>query len=430
MRRLLLLLILLALVTSTLSAQLFQARVVTSAYAWQRQDTVGRSSDHLFGHTSLSLSLTGGDLSFHAYGNGFTDLSGPVAEESKYRLYNLYLKWSNIFDVANVSVGRQTVFAGVGNGTIDGGLASLKFLDSRLKVVGYYGALPPPGSKAEMIGDKNNNRMAGAQVVAEPLEAARISVSYMNRTIQAEPYSAYRRDSLFNPYLVEIKPMASSERYLSGDVNVDYEDLVSGYARYDYDFDTEKMARAQFFARVKVMESLGLTGEYLQREPRVSYNSIFSVFTFNTLKEYEVGAEYALMTSWQLFGKYGSVDYGDGESSDRVTLGVSGKYVSVSLARNVGYAGELSAASAHISYPLMEAKLTPSLLLSYAKYKLSESASKLEDALSAAIGVAFRPVPALALDTQVQWIQNTIYQSDVRFFVRGSFLVSERLNIF
>ena len=96
----------------------------------------------------------------------------------------------------------------------------------------------------------------------------------------------------------------------------------------------------------------------------------------------------------------------------------------------MGYAGELSAASAHISYPLMEAKLTPSLLLSYAKYKLSESASKLEDALSAAIGVAFRPVPALALDTQVQWIQNTIYQSDVRFFVRGSFLVSERLNIF
>lgn len=430
MRRSLQFLILSIVLTSSLSAQLFQARVVTSAYAWQRQDTVGSASDHLFGHTSLSLSLAGSDLSFHAYGNGFTDLSGPVKEESRYRLYNMYLKWSNLFDMASVSVGRQMVFAGVGNGTIDGGLASLKFMDSRIKVLGYYGALPPPGSRAEMIGDKTNNFMAGAQVVAEPLDAARFSISYMNRNIQAEPYSAYRRDSLFNPYLVEIKPTASSERYLSGDVNVEYDNFISGYARYDYDFDTEKMARAQFFTRVKVMESLGLTGEYLQREPRVSYNSIFSVFTFNTLTEYEVGAEYALLPSWQVFGKYGSVDYGDGETSDRVTLGVSGKYVSVSLARNVGYAGELSAASANIAYPLLENKVTPSLLVSYAKYKLSESASKLDDALSAAIGVVYRPLPVLSLDTQVQWIQNSIYQRDVRLFVRGSFLVSERLNIF
>lgn len=430
MRRSLQFLILSTVLSSSLLAQLFQARVVTSAYAWQRQDTVGQSSDHLFGHTSLSMSLAGGDLSFHVYGNGFTDLSGPVKEESKYRLYNLYLKWTNIFDMANVSVGRQMVFAGAGNGIIDGGLASLKFLDSRLKLLGYYGTLPPPGSKAEMISDRDNNMMAGAQVVAEPFDLARVSVSYMNRKIQADPYNAYRRDSLFNPYLVEIKPTASSERYLSGDLDIEYSHLVRGYARYDYDFDTEKMARAQFFTRFRVMESLGLTGEYLQREPRVSYNSIFSVFTFNTLKEYEFGAEYVLFPSWQIFGKYGSVDYGDGESSNRVTLGVNGKYVSVSLARNVGYAGELSAASANIAYPLMGNTLTPSLLLSYAKYKLSESASTLDDALSAAVGVAYRPLPVLSVDTQVQWIQNSIYQRDVRFFVRGSFLVSEQLNIF
>ena len=36
----------------------------------------------------------------------------------------------------DISLGRQAVFAGVGNGTIDGGVASVRLLDARLKVLG------------------------------------------------------------------------------------------------------------------------------------------------------------------------------------------------------------------------------------------------------------------------------------------------------
>ncbi len=430
MRSLLVLMMFTFALTSDATAQLFQARFVTSGYMWQRQDSVGRTSDHLFGHQSVSLSIASPTISFYTYGQAFTDLAGPVEEETQYRLYNLYLKWSNIYDVGTLSIGRQYVFAGVGTGTMDGGLATLRFLDSRLRVTGYYGTLPPPRSKAELIGDKTNNFMTGGQIYIEPIEIAQLSVSFMNRKIQAEPYSALRRDSLFNPYLVEIKPTASTERYLSGDLNVEYEEIVSAYGRYDYDFDTEAMARMQFFTRIKPLSFLGLTAEYLQREPRVSYNSIFSVFTFNTLKEFEIGAEYALKSTWQFFAKYGSVDYGDGETSNRVTVGANGKYVAVSFTNNVGYAGELSAASANVSYPLWGNQLTPSLMLSYAKYKLSEAAPKLESALSIAGGFVWRPAPIFSFDTQIQWVQNKIYKNDLRLFLRGNVLLSERLNIF
>jgi hypothetical protein len=55
------------------SAQFFQLRLVSSASAWQQQDTLGQSSSHLFGYQTAQLSLTGDHLSFHTYLQGFND---------------------------------------------------------------------------------------------------------------------------------------------------------------------------------------------------------------------------------------------------------------------------------------------------------------------------------------------------------------------
>lgn len=418
---------------SSATAQLFQARFVTSGFAWQRQDTVGQSSNHFYGHQTIQFSLAGKTLSLHGYVQGFNDLAGPVKYDPQFRLYNFYLKASNLADMVDIAIGRQTVFAGVGVGSMDGGLATVKLWESKIRVTGYYGILPPPLQKVELIGDKKNNFMTGGQVVVNPIDEARMSVSYMKRNILPEAYSALRRDSLFNPYRMEIRPSASTEEYLSGDVDVEYGGTVSGYARYDYDMKFEKTARLQLFTRVKVMEQLGVTGEYIYREPRLSYNSIFSVFAYNTLNEYEVGLEYAFTKPWaivgQVFGKYGSVSYGDDETSQRITLGASGQYGALSLTRNLGYAGELSGASLSAGYPLFERTLTPTLLLSFARYKLSENA-ELEDALSVAVGAVYRPWSTLSLDTQLQWIQNKIYQNDVRLFLRASYVLSQQLNLF
>ncbi len=437
MKNLFRLLPLLFLSVSFLFAQRLQVRLVTSGYAWERQDTVGQSSQHLFGYQTIQLSLAGKNLAFQTYIQGFNDFTGPVKNDPLVRLYNLYLKWTNIADVADVTLGRQAVFAGVGNGTLDGGTAAIKLFDSRLKVFGYYGLLPAPRQKAELIADKKNNFMTGGQLVVAPLDFAQLSVSYMKKHIKPETYIGLRRDSLFNPYPVEIKPSATAEEYVSGDVSLDYHEWVSGYARYDYDVLREKMSRFQLFARwrpfeslsVKALKPFGLTAEYVQREPRLSFNSIFSVFAYNTLKEYEVGGEYAITPTWQVFAKYGSVSYGD-DDSKRVTLGANGDHISVSLTRNVGYSGELSAASASAGYPFLENKLMPTLMVSYAQYKLNESASKLDNALAVALGLVFRPMPVLSLDTQGQWIQSKIYKNDLRLFVRVSYLFSQQLGIF
>jgi hypothetical protein len=195
------------------------------------------------------------------------------------------------------------------------------------------------------------------------------------------------------------------------------------------DLYLEKMSRIELFTRVKIMEPLSVTGEYIHREPRLSYNSIFWVFAYNTISEYELGAEYALCKDCQVFGKYGSVSYGGDDNSNRITLGGSIKYASASFSWNTGYGGELAAFSANAGYPMFNNTITPTIMVGYAHYKLSDNAPT-ANALSAAIGAVYRPIPVLSLDAQVQWIQNKVYGNDMRLFLRGSYYLSERLNIF
>jgi hypothetical protein len=195
------------------------------------------------------------------------------------------------------------------------------------------------------------------------------------------------------------------------------------------DLYLEKMSRVELFSRVKVMEPLSITGEYIHREPRLSYNSIFWVFAYNTISEYELGAEYALCKDCQVFGKYGSVSYGGDDNSNRITLGGNMKYASASFSWNTGYGGELAAFSANAGYPLCNNTITPTVMVGYAHYKLSSDAPT-ANALSAAVGAVYRPIQVLSLDAQVQWIQNKVYGNDTRLFFRGSYYLSQRLNIF
>jgi hypothetical protein len=420
------------LVSFTAVAQIIQARFVTSGYAWERQDTVGKSTQNLYAHQSVQFTLVKDQFSLHAYGQGFQNFGSGDYTDPSYRLYAVYFKATNLFDLVDFSVGRQTIFAGVGVGTIDGGMAGLRFWDSRIRLIGYYGILPPDHYKFELTNDRNNNVMMGGQLVVIPLDEIRVSASYMQKKIQPESYTAIRRDSLFQPYPLEIRPHATAEEYLSADLDYDGGNMISGTVRYDYDLLWNKTSRMAAFVRGNVYDRISVTGEYFYREPRLSYNSIFSVFAYNTINEYEAGVEYAFPKTSvivrQVFGKYGFVSYGD-ESSNRVTIGVSGSYGSLSLSHNVGYAGTLSGASFSAGYPMFEGLLTPTLLVSLSQYKFTDE-GRLTSALSGAAGVVCRPWSTLSLDGQVQWIRNAIYASDTRFFLRASYNLFENLNLF
>lgn len=429
MKRILLLLIAGVVLLSVAAwGQWFQARMVTSAYAWQRNDTVGQTSSHLYGFQTLQLSLGGRSFTFNTHLQGFNDFAGPLKNDPKLRLSNFSLKAHNLFDLLDLQAGRFFVYAGAGVGLMDGGQATLRLPWYPIKLTGYVGALAPAGQKVELIQNAADNQMAGVHAVIQPLDEAQFSVSYATKSIARETYRAIRADSLFNPVSIDMRPSPRKEELLSADASVDLPGLGDGYLRYDHDLHTEKLARLNAFGRVRIMEGLALTGEYLQREPRVAFNSIFSVFAYSTLKEVEGGVEYEVMKDWFVVAKYGSVSYGDGKT-DRITFAANGRLVSASLSRNITYAGDISAASVNASYPLLDNLLTPTLLVGFAQYKLDDRAP-LENALSIAGGAVVRPLPMMTVDAQVQWINNRIYANDVRLSFRLSYLLARRLDLF
>jgi hypothetical protein len=406
-------------------AQLVNGRFVTSLYTWQKFDTVNSSKTYLRGFQNVQLAVTEGDVSLNTFLQGAMNTDGSVG---LIRAYNLYLRWANIGKAVDVSLGRQAIYAGAANGTIDGISTRIRLMKDRLTVTAFGGAAPSQDFSG-IRKDFHDNLNFGGQVVTSAIPGARIGVSYMNRREQRDPYWTLRaRDSSFNavPYYVTFQPEA--EELISGDAYYSYGQLFSAYARYDYNLYENTTARIQAGGRVNVTPELALTADYMHRLPRVSYNSIFSAFTLSAVDEIEGGVEYSFSRLVRGFARVASVSYSD-EKSARWTIGVNAGYGSASYSGSNGYAGELQSFTLQGLYPLLDNMLVPSVGISFASYRLSPEDSR-NDAWSVVLGGTVRPSRTFSCDLQGQWQTNSVYARDLRALLKLNYWFAERLSLF
>jgi hypothetical protein len=411
-------------------AQLVNGRFLTSVYAWRQFDTVGSSTNFVRAFQTVQLSIAQGEFSLQTYLQG---AAGGTNGAGQVRFYNLYFTWSNIARMVDLSLGRQAVYAGVANGSIDGLRASARFWQDKIRVTGFAGATVADEFKG-IRKNIHDNLSLGGQVVTTALPDFRIGISYLNRREERDPYMALRvRDTTYEPSLYSIGNDSPAEEYGSADVTYTSWALFSVYGRYDYDFNLSRTSRGQVGTRVNVTNALALTADYIYRAPHVMYNSIFSVFPQNNVSEVEGGIEYAVTSTLRTFGKYAYVSYpADNDivrdKNHRWTLGVNSVYGSFSYAGSDGYAGQLQSLSLQGSYPLLNRLVTPSLGVSYASYRLSSDAPR-DNALAVLLGATVRPVNAFSFDVQGQWMTNRIYGHDMRLQVRLMYWFAERLSI-
>jgi predicted porin len=255
----------------------------------------------------------------------------------------------------------------------------------------------------------------------------------MKRTRTPDPITTLRADSLFNPYLVVIALSPNQEEYASVDARYNFIERVNVYARSDYDVNMTKLSRAELSARVAILPALSATAEYLFREPRVAYNSIFSVFKANSTQEVEAGVEYEVSPLLRTYARFADVVYkisaGVNDNSGRVTVGGSYDFVNFSYTQNFGYAGDLNGVSIQAIYPMMDRTLTPNFGFGFANYQLSDSDTK-NTVLNTSIGATYRPKASLSTDVQLQWMRNPLYANDVRLFVKVNYWFAEHLSWF
>jgi hypothetical protein len=415
-------------------AQLVNGRFVTSFYTFERFDTVGTSATYLRAFQTVQLSVAQGDVSLHTYLQGAVNGTSAFGDNGRVRFYNLYLRWANIGKAVDVNLGRQAIYAGMGSGTIDGMSARARFLQNKIVLTAYGGSTIVPDYTG-VRSDFHDNLHFGGQLVTTVLPGARLGLSYMNRRTLPDPYWAYRMvgqaDSLHTmtgPTVSYIANEPTAEQLGSVDASYSSVERFSVYGRYDYDLNFKETARAQGGLRVNVTEALALTGDYIYRKPRISFNSIFSVFTVNSTSEVEGGLEYTFTPLVRAFAKVGTVSYTD-TTSARWTLGVGLPYASVSYTGSNGYAGELTSFSIQAAYPILNRMVVPTLGVSYASYKLSADAPR-DNALAVLLGAMVRPVKNFSFDLQGQWMKNRLYDRDVRLQVKLSYWFAERMSLF
>jgi hypothetical protein len=411
----------------SVSAQLFNGRFTTALYGFQGRDTALAKQTYLRAYENIFLTAGSGDVSFNMNALVSNDFSSAIATDPELRVSSLLVKVRNIGGLADLSVGRQFIYAGAGYGLIDGTFLNARFWENKIFVTGYGGTnvIHSRDIKSQWIGD---NGMFGGQVVVAPVENGSVGISYVNKRKIRKPYTAVRADSLFNPYIVVINSQPLEEELASFDAEYDIAERVLIQAKTEYDFDKEDLSKVQAFTRVKATEYLSATVEYIFREPRVAYNSIFSVFNVNSTKEIEGGLEYRPMAKTFLFARFANVEYVD-ENSQRLAVGGTYDFISASYTQNFGYAGELNGISISAVYPMMERMLTPTIGLGYASFKHAKEDPS-NTVVNVNIGAVYRPMQTLSTDVQLQWMQNPQFSSDVRLFVKCTYWFNEKVNWF
>lgn len=397
--------------------QSLNGRFSSSVYTFERFDTSGSSTTNARTYQMLSFNFGKENMWLRSNFNLEYDLSNAQQSDPRFRVYNLYADFSNIFDVASLKLGRQPLYNSIAGGVFDG--ATLGFNYQGYKLSGYYGGNVPAYQKLELIENWSKNYLLGGEFTVLALMDWRFSAKYINKNFLSQSYTAVRLDPELNPINVLIENESNQYQFLSGEVSYFKQNFGSGNIRYDYDLNFNTSSRFEISGRYNQIKNLGVSLYYNYREPKIRYNSIFSVFDYGNTWEIEGGVDYLIENKYTVIGKFANVTYKD-ERSQRVTLGVSSPFGTITARKNFGYAGEMDAISLYTAFAQLNGLLTPSLGFSYTRYKLSADDPS-NELVSVLAGTNYRPFRTLSFDVQGQYLNNKIYQNDWRLFFKLNF---------
>ena len=397
--------------------QSLNGRFSSSVYTFERFDTAGASNTSARTYQMLSFNFGKENIWLRSNLNLEYDIANTQKSDPRFRVYNLYADFNKIFDVMSLKLGRQPLFNSIAGGVFDGATVGMNY--SGYKLSAYYGGNVPAYQKLEIIEDWGNNYLLGGEFSIYALMDWRFSAKYINKNFAAPSYTAVRLDPDLNPINVLIENESNQYQFLSGEVSYNKQNLGSANIRYDYDLNYKTSSRFEISGRYEAIKNLGINGYYNYREPKIRYNSIFSVFDYGNTWEIEGGVDYLVDNKYTLIGKFANVTYKD-ERSQRLTLGISSQYGSITARKNFGYAGEMDAISFYTALTQLEGLITPSLGFSYTRYKLNEDDPS-NELISVIGGANIRPFRTLSFDIQGQFLDNKIYSNDWRLFFKLNF---------
>ena len=400
--------------TSFLMAQNLNGRFSTSLYTFERYSAPDVSETNVRSFSTLYFNLNKDNISLKTRFNLETNIANSLENDPRLRFYNLYVEARDLFDVATVKIGRQSLFNSVAGGVYDG--INLNLKHGIFKLEGFYGGNVPAYQKLELTDDFSNDYVLGGEFTAYPHDNLRLAVNYTDKNFKAQSYDAVRLNEFNVLDTVLIQRASNQFKFLGGEVSYYLPKIVELNSTYHYDLNFSQTSKFEISGRYSQIENLGISVYYNYREPKIRYNSIFSVFNVTNSQEDEGGLDYKFSDFITAYGKFGNVTYDDDESQ-RLTLGVNTTYGSINFRKTFGYAGELDAISLYTARTFLDGFLTPSIGITFTSYKLSEDAEE-NNLLAVLAGLNIRPWRELSFDLQGQFVNNKIYDNDFRLLFK------------
>lgn len=399
-------------------SQNLNGRFTSSFYTFERYNSTSNSETFIRTYQALNANFNYDKISLRTRFNYESNIGNALDNDPRMRFYNLYFEARDLLNAVTIKLGRQPLFTPVAGGLFDG--VNIKIKYSGFALTGFYGGNVPAYQKLELTDDFSNDFVLGGRLESNAIENLQLGISYIDKNFKPVDYYANRLDENLDPVTVLIQSKSNQYKYLSGDAWYNYNSIVDLNARYEYDLNFNETSKLEFDGRVKATDDLGINVYYNFREPKIRYNSIFSVFNYGSSQEIEGGFDFRVKGLYTLFVKAGDVTF-DKEHSTRITVGANTDLGSFSYRKNLGDAGELDAISLYSAKSFANGFITPSIGITYTNYKLSKDDAP--NTITAFLaGVNLRPWRTFSFDLQGQYFDNKIYKNDLRLLVKVNYL--------
>lgn len=277
----------------------------------------------------LNMSITKidkeGKFTIQGYGRVTQDIRN--GEGMNGRLYYLYGDYRDLFDKADIRLGRQFVNYAAGTALIDGGQIQLKNVGPvAFSVMGGRNVFFGLDGEAT----RSNDFAFGAAAYLAGFKNTDAEISY---------FMKFDKDGVARDNLG-----ASFKQYLFNSLKV--------YANTRFDFASETFSEVLVGIKYFPTTNLVLTGEWYQSYPTFDSTSIYSVFAVNRYQEGVFRADYTFNDKFSINAGYNWQDY-EGDSADVFEVGcrirpIEMVQLNLNYDRRHGYGGNLDGGIAEL----------------------------------------------------------------------------------
>jgi hypothetical protein len=314
--------------------------------------------------------------------------NGDPAEWNE-KVYNAYLKWNSPEKQYELKLGRQFLYYGVINGTVDGMLFSTKLLKN-LDVKLLAGAAAPIDREL-VIQHWDNSNVLGFYSSYRFSNGLKLNASYYQKSNNLETVWQQFGTALSGKIICN----------LLFNARFDYNMKSSNYQGMRY--------RLTYF-----MDQWTFTGEFNSQRPRIYEDSYFRIFEFEGYNQFRSGVAYRF-GDYQVGFRYLLTLYED-ENNNQVHLTFGNQWGLLGFIYQNGYAGDNAGIFGELKYEFME-NLSALVYSSYNKFQ-RQSVAIDEETVSFLGRINYQVLKDLDLQIEARENQNSYFKNDLRGLLR------------